>query len=218
MVMPVLSYGCEIWGFHPAKAIEQEHKDFCKSIFKLKRTTMNEIMYCELGRVPLIVRIYITIVKYWLKILNMKQTHLRKVLYNVQFYALTNNHTIVNLVSKVTNLLCSYGFGEAWYNQGVNQGGDVNIFLVFFKERTIDLYLSTQLRTRNHKLHVETGSWCKPRSTPFDESLCFICDRDELENEHHFVLCCPAYTVLRKKYIKKNIIIYILVCINLQNY
>ena len=27
----------------------------------------------------------------------------------------------------------------------------------------------TQLRTRNHKLHVKTGSWCEPRSTPFDE-------------------------------------------------
>ena len=102
---------------------------------------MNEIMYCELGRVPLIVQIYIRIEKYCLKILNIKQTHLRKVLYNVQFDALTNNHTIVNWVSKVTNLLCSYGFGEAGNNQGVNQGGDVNIFLVLFKERAIDLYL-----------------------------------------------------------------------------
>ena len=33
----------------------------------------------------------------------------------------------------------------------------------------------------------------------------------------HFVLCCPAYTVLRLKYIKKNIINNILVCINLKN-
>ena len=31
----------------------------------------------------------------------------------------------------------------------------------------------------------------------------FICDRDELEDEYHFVLCCPAYTALRLKYIKK---------------
>ena len=185
---------------------------------------MNEIMYGELGRIPLIVQRYIRTVKYWLKILNIKQTRLTKVLYNVQFNALTNNHTIVNWVSKVRNLLCSYGFGEAWYNQGV---GDANIFLVLFKQRAIDLYLHdcflnlknsnkallyrnikvniklTQLRTRNHKLHVETGSWCKPRSTPFDERLCFICDRDELEDEYYFVLCCPAYTALRLKYIKK---------------
>ena len=138
MVMPVLSYGCEIWGFYPAKAIEQVHKDFCKSILKVKRSTMNENMYGELERIPLIVQKYIRIVKYWLKILNIKQTRLTKVLYNVQFNALTNSHTIVNWVSKVRNLLCSYGFGEAWYNQGV---GDVNLFLVLFKQRAIDLYL-----------------------------------------------------------------------------
>ena len=53
MVMPVLSYGCEIWGFYPAKAIEQVHKDFCKSILKVKRSTMNEIMIGELERIPL---------------------------------------------------------------------------------------------------------------------------------------------------------------------
>ena len=114
MVMPVLSYGCEIWGLYPSKAIEQVHTDFCKSISKVKRSTMNEIMYGELGRIPLIVQRYIRIVKYWLKILNIKQTRLTKVLYNVQFNALTNNHTIVNWVSKVRNLLCSYDFGEAW--------------------------------------------------------------------------------------------------------
>ena len=108
MVMPVLLYGCEIWGFYPAKAIEQVHK--------------------ELGRIPLLVQIYIRIMKYWLKNLNIKQTRFTKVLYNVQFNALTNNHTIENWVSKVRNLLCSYGFGEAWYNQRV---GDVNICLVF---------------------------------------------------------------------------------------
>ena len=129
--MPVLSYGCEIWGFYPTKAIEQVHKDFCKNILKVKRSTMNEIMYGELGRIALIVQRYIRIVKYWLKCFNIKHTRLTKVLYNVQFNALTNNHTIVNWVSKVRNLLCSYGFGEAWYNQGV---GAVNIFLVLFKQ------------------------------------------------------------------------------------
>ena len=66
---------------------------------------MNEIMYGEIGRIPLIVQRYIRIVKYWLKILNIKQTRLTKVLSNVQFNALTNNHTNVNRVSKVRNLL-----------------------------------------------------------------------------------------------------------------
>ena len=61
-----------------------------------------------------------------------------KVIYNLQFDALTNNHTIINWVGEVRALLCSYGFGIGWYNQGV---GDVNIFLVSLKQKVIDVYL-----------------------------------------------------------------------------
>ena len=43
LVLPVLMYGCKVWGFYPAKAIEQVHKDFCKNVLKVKRTTMNDI-------------------------------------------------------------------------------------------------------------------------------------------------------------------------------
>ena len=39
------------------KAIEQVHTDFCKSIFKVKRSTTNKIMYGELGRAAFIVHI-----------------------------------------------------------------------------------------------------------------------------------------------------------------
>ena len=55
LVLPVLMYGCEDWGFYPAKAIEQVHTDFCKIVLKVKRTIMNKIRYGELGCVPLMV-------------------------------------------------------------------------------------------------------------------------------------------------------------------
>ena len=50
LVLPVLIYGCEVWVFYPAKAIEQAHNFFCKPVLKVKRTTMNEMIYGELGR------------------------------------------------------------------------------------------------------------------------------------------------------------------------
>ena len=50
----------------------------------------------------------------------------------------------------------------------------------------------TQLGTRSHKLshklHEGTVNWCKSRPTSFDERLCILCNRDELEDEYHFVL------------------------------
>ena len=44
----------------------------------------------------------------------------------------------VSTITRQKAVTCSYGFGEAWYIQGV---GDVNIFLVLFKQRVMDLYL-----------------------------------------------------------------------------
>ena len=60
-------YDCEVWGFYPAKSIEQVHKDFYKIVVKVKRTNMNEMIYGELSRVPLMVLRICRIVKYWLK-------------------------------------------------------------------------------------------------------------------------------------------------------
>ena len=67
LLLSVLMYGGEVWGFYPAKAIEQVHKDFCKTAFTVKRTTMNKMIYGELGRVPLMVLRFCRIIEYWIK-------------------------------------------------------------------------------------------------------------------------------------------------------
>ena len=64
------------------------------------------------------------IIKHWLKIIKSKSCRLIKVFYNVQL-SINTDGTGVNWVSKVKDLLCTYGFGEVWLNQGV---GDVNVF------------------------------------------------------------------------------------------
>ena len=48
---------------------------------------------------------------------------------------------------------------------------------------------------------VETGSWVKPRSLPYHERLCNLCQRNDLEDEYHLVLICPVYIELRKLFI-----------------
>ena len=92
-------YGCEVWGFYPAKAIEQVYKDFCKTVLKVKKTTMNEMIYGELGRVPLMVLGLCRIIKYWLKRIKAKLYRLIIVVYNVQLVKLcgTNDLQMIEL-------------------------------------------------------------------------------------------------------------------------
>lgn len=74
IVVPILLYGCEVWGYSNVDIIERIHVKFCKLLFHLKSSTPNYMIYGELGRVPLIVHMKTRIIAYWLKIIHGKQS------------------------------------------------------------------------------------------------------------------------------------------------
>jgi hypothetical protein len=64
MFVLVLLYGSELWGFHKCADVEKVHLNFCKSIISAGKKTANNMVYFELGRLPLTVKNF----KYWLKL------------------------------------------------------------------------------------------------------------------------------------------------------
>ena len=59
-----------------------------------------------------------------------------------------------------------------------------------------------KLRTTNHRLPVELFSWdvlYKPRSC----RICTLCDLNDIGDEYHYVMICPAFRDLREIYIPK---------------
>ena len=52
-----------------------------------------------------------------------------------------------------------------------------------------------------HRLEVESGRWVKPYPIHFNERHCL--NHSVLQDEYHFVLVCPLFLDLRKKYISK---------------
>jgi hypothetical protein len=61
-------------------------------------------------------------------------------------------------------------------------------------------YALCRFRVSAHRLNIETGRWHKPDPIPRNERKCFNCNC--IEDEYHFLLECPIYSSLRKKYIK----------------
>ena len=57
----------------------------------------------------------------------------------------------------------------------------------------------TRFRTSSHELFIEKGRYT---NLPRHERICNNCSSSQIENEYHFLLTCPHYTDLRKKYIK----------------
>ena len=55
----------------------------------------------------------------------------------------------------------------------------------------------TRWRLSNHRLHVETGRYTKPK-TPRKDRVCSLCM--VLEDENHVIYDCPRYDELRSRF------------------
>ena len=70
LVVPILTYGSEIWGIYEFKEVEKINMKFCKYILGVKKQTPNCAIYGELGRYPLSIICLERSLKYWIEILN----------------------------------------------------------------------------------------------------------------------------------------------------
>ena len=67
-VKPVLLYGCEVWGWADLDAIDIFQRNFYKECLGLKQSCSNNMVYAELGRMPLSYDARIRMVTYWLSL------------------------------------------------------------------------------------------------------------------------------------------------------
>ena len=135
----ILNYGCELWGHHTAPDIEKVHLYFLKRILKVRKSTINNMVYCELGRLPMYVERQYRMVKYWIKLLHSENCIL-KACYNEMFensYVRPNDK--LNWCCKIRDILCRYGFNYIWLSQNVC---NVELFLLQFKQRIVDIFIS----------------------------------------------------------------------------
>ena len=82
-IVPIMLYGCEIWGYQNTKLIENLHNDFLRNILKLRKSTPHYMIYGELGRKPLDINIKSRMIGYWIIVVNAKEQKLSKLLYNI---------------------------------------------------------------------------------------------------------------------------------------
>ena len=69
MVLPFLLYGSEVWGYGNYEILERVHLKFCKLLLRIKSSTLNFMVYGELGRYPLDIIINTRIITFWAKLL-----------------------------------------------------------------------------------------------------------------------------------------------------
>ena len=43
LVLPILNYSCEVWGFHTANNIERVHTQYCRKHLSVNRSTLKQV-------------------------------------------------------------------------------------------------------------------------------------------------------------------------------
>ena len=74
LILPILTYGCEIWGYENTKQLEKLHLQFCRNILGVRTTTPNFMTYGELGTTAIdILCIKLRIVNFWNRLISNKK-------------------------------------------------------------------------------------------------------------------------------------------------
>ena len=107
-----MNYGAEIWGFCKAVHIGRIHLQFCKRLLGVKISTQNNFIYGELGRTSCQIQRYLTIVRFWLKIVNTNANKYIRAIYDMMLWDLEISNRIINCASLVKHVLCNSGFRE----------------------------------------------------------------------------------------------------------
>ena len=88
LVSPILTYGCEVWGFCNLSAIDLFHRKYLKYLLKLNKSTSNCMVYGETGRVKLEVMVKKRMIGYWSRLCQGKESKLSTIIYKL----LKNQH------------------------------------------------------------------------------------------------------------------------------
>jgi hypothetical protein len=111
---------------------------FLKSILGVRKTVPTPFLYKELNVFPLINDRLVKILRFWLKILKLSDTHPVKKVYNILKRETEEAGQNTNWALLVKNMLFKNGLGFAWIQQYIH---DENNFECIFRNRINDIFL-----------------------------------------------------------------------------
>ena len=132
-VLPVLTYGAEVWGTSVHSSIEQVLCKFCRHQLGVGSKAPTPAVLGECGRNSLYVQCYLKCVKYWLKLISSEEGTLLRSCY--EMLVVYCNAGRSNWATDIKNMFYSLGYGYVWENQSVENPA---IFIREFRMRLLD--------------------------------------------------------------------------------
>ena len=116
-VVPILLYGCEVWGCSNISEIEVFYRKFLKIVLKVGKSTPNCMVYGETGKFPLQLTIFTRIVNFWVKISEDKNKKIATKFYKIMFNLQKAGHFDFKWLNQVKTILVTTGYSNLWEMQ-----------------------------------------------------------------------------------------------------
>ena len=145
LVLPIVTYGCEIWGYSQCALAEKLHIKFCKIILNFKQSTPTCMVLGELGRYPIINYVKCRMVSFWSKLIQKDNSSIAYIMYCLIFNMQKAQNIHSQWLSAVQNVLNNCGFSDIWSAQTCN-----HLWLkINVKQRLTDQFIQTWCSTVN---------------------------------------------------------------------
>ena len=110
VVVPVLLYGSEVWGYERLEMIERLHLKYLKYIFNLKSSTPSYMVYGETGRFPLYISIYCRMISYWAKLFSGPENKIVYTMYKYLFKQYSDDSVNNPWLQCIQTIFNSWGY------------------------------------------------------------------------------------------------------------
>ena len=208
-ILSTVIYNCETWGNANLSHLEKKYRKALKYMLGVRKSTINEFAYIELGRPTLTSMVHARQLKFYQQCLEkdrpMQQYIIQKALevnspFIKHYVDLSNkysnpdeitNKSMLELRSKVREKAESSNKYRSFLsiNPSLTRPTLYNNYIP-----TNKLHAVSRLRMISHDLAVETGRhFHLPRCDR-------LCSCGEMEDEIHFVRQCHHYSHIRQKY------------------
>ena len=180
LVIPVLTYGCEVWGFSDINCLEVLHRKFIKIILGVSKYTPNSMVYGEVGVYPLTHIVAMRMINFYMRIVNGKDTKLSKVMYRVLRRQSEIHGTFFKWIEFLKHNIGNIGMLDIWFYSG---NGFTNRYIKeAIKLRFKDIYIQEWQASKTNHPYCSFYKVIKSEFTQEDYLL-------KLSYKHRVALC-----------------------------
>ena len=114
LIVPILLYGCEVWGYENIEQIEVLHRKFLKQLLHLNKSTTNCMVYGETGEYKISYYVENRMLNFWCRMMTGNHHKLSFIMYRLLKAMYITNGYEPKWLMYVKNLLERRGFANLW--------------------------------------------------------------------------------------------------------